>query len=48
LITELTGKTVAKIENVSEIDFSILANGLYILSIENDNGKFTTHKISKK
>lgn len=48
VITELSGKTIAHIENSNEIDFSVYVNGLYVLTIEDENGKITTHKISKK
>ncbi|WP_415776847.1 T9SS type A sorting domain-containing protein [Flavobacterium gelidilacus] len=47
-MTELSGKTIAHIENSNEINFSNFANGLYILSIEDESGKVSTHKISKK
>ena len=48
VITELSGKTIAYIENSNEIDFSVYASGLYILTVEDESGKITTHKICKK
>lgn len=48
IITALSGKTVAHIENTNEIDLSVYESGLYILTVEDETGKITTHKIKKK
>lgn len=48
VITELSGKTIAHIANTNEIDFSVYASGLYVLTVEDESGTITSHKISKK
>lgn len=47
-ITEITGKTLAWLENTNQVDFSNYPEGLYLLTIEQENGSIETKKIVKQ
>lgn len=48
-ITELSGKVLrhAALQTSSEIDISLLSNGMYIIQLFNADGKFTVRKFVK-
>lgn len=47
-IADVSGKIVALIQKTNQVDFSTFAAGLYLLTIENENGLIETRKIVKQ
>ncbi|RAR46640.1 T9SS type A sorting domain-containing protein [Flavobacterium lacus] len=47
-VIDIYGKTLQIFTNVSEISLSHLANGIYLLTLEDENGTTTTQKVVKK
>ncbi|WP_291115697.1 T9SS type A sorting domain-containing protein [Flavobacterium sp. UBA6135] len=47
-IQEITGKIITEKSNLNQVDFSNYSNGIYLVTIEQDNGKIETLKISKQ
>lgn len=47
-ITDLTGKTMAKFKDSNKIDLSAFEKGMYVITLENENGTTETRKILKQ
>ncbi|MDP2160866.1 MAG: T9SS type A sorting domain-containing protein, partial [Flavobacterium sp.] len=47
-VQEITGKIIAEKSDLNQVDFSNYSNGIYLLTIEQDNGVLETIKISKQ
>lgn len=47
-ITDLTGKVLVIQNNISQTDMSAFQNGIYLITIETENGRKDTRKVVKK
>ena len=47
-VLDLNGKQLEVLENTNKVDFSAYANGLYILTLQKENGMIETHKVIKE